>query len=190
MLRNEHKETLAKIRQELTLIDTQAKRISLQFQHLQREVELLKVELLQRLLEQKIESEARRRGVVSVMKDRKRLRSSMLVAAGGFILGGLLTQDKWAALNAGLSGLEGTLQGFGCARWIVLLGKPIIVRASESTPMEGKWLPWESLKLAMGELKKKALGGETLGNLDDVLHMLEQGVGIGDLPMSTFRLLS
>lgn len=148
MLRNGYRETLAKMRQELTLIEAQTEIISRQSEHLQREVESSKVELLQRLLEQKIASEARRRGVVSVMKDRKRLRNSMLVAAGGFILGALLTQDKWAALNAGLSGLDGTLQGLGCARWIVLLGKRILVTTSESTPLGGKWFPWENLKLA------------------------------------------
>ncbi len=188
MLMNEYKETLAKMRQELTLIEAHAEWISRRFQCLQGEVEVSKVELLQRLLEQRIESEARQRGVVSVMKDRKRLRNSVLVAASGFILGGLLTKDKWAALNAGLSGLDGTLQGFGYARWIVLLGERIIVTASESTHLDGKWFPWENLKLAMGELREKALLGEALGNLDDVLYRLE--LVIGDLPRSNFRLVS
>jgi hypothetical protein len=183
MLRNEHKETLAKMRQELTLIDTRAKKISQHFQKLTREVESLKVESLQKLLEKKIKSEALRRGVASVIRDRKRLKSGALFAAGNFIIGGLLTQDKWAALNSGLSGLDGALQGFGRARWVVLLGKSIVVAASESTPLEGKWIAWESLKLAMKELRKKAQLGEALGTLDDVLSRLEQKRERGFIPI-------
>jgi hypothetical protein len=101
------------------------------------------------------------------------LKSGALFATGSFIIGGLLTQDKWAALNSGLSGLDGALQGFGRARWVVSLGKRIVVTASEGTPLEGKWLAWESLKLALEELRNKALFGEALGNLDDVLYRLE-----------------
>lgn len=55
----------------------------------------------------------------------------------------------------------------------MLLGKRIVVAASENNPLEGKWLAWDSLKLAMDELRNKALGGEALGNLDDVLYRLE-----------------
>jgi hypothetical protein len=156
MLINDHKQTLPEMRQELTLIESRAKKVSLQLQALVREMESSKIELLQKLLEQKIESEARRRGVVLVKKDTRRLGIGVLFGAGSFIIGGLLTKDKWAALNSGLSGLDGALQGFGRASWVVLLGKSIVVTASESTPLEGKWLAWESLKLAMEELRGKA----------------------------------
>jgi hypothetical protein len=173
MLRNEHKETLAKMRQELTLIETRAKKVSLQFQNLTRQMESSKLELLQKLIEDRIKSEARRRGAASVIQDKRRLQSSILVTAGGFILGGLLTKDGWGALNSGLAGLDGALQGFGHAKWVVLLGKRMVVEASENNQLEGKWLAWDSLKLAMDKLRNKALGGEALGNLDDVLYRLE-----------------
>ena len=107
-------------------------------------------------------------------KDTRLLQSSILVTAGGFILGGLLTKDRWGALNYGLAGLDGALQGSGHAKWVVLLGKRIVVAASENNPLEGKWLAWDSLKLAMAELRNKAQLGEALGTLDDVLSRLEQ----------------
>jgi archaellum component FlaC len=66
ILRNEHENNLAKMRQELTLIETRAKQVFLQFESLTREVEPLKVDLLQKLLEEKIKSEARRRGAASL----------------------------------------------------------------------------------------------------------------------------
>ena len=183
MLSNEHKETLAKMRQELTLIETRAKKISQHFQKLTREVESLKVESLQKLLAKKIKSEALGRGVASVIRDRKRFESGAFSAVGNFIIGGLLTQDKWAAVNSGLSGLDGALQGFGRARWVVLLGKSIVVAASENNQLEGKWLAWDSLKLAMEELRKKAQLGEALGTLDDVLSRLEQKRERGFIPI-------
>ena len=173
MLRNAHEHTITKMRQELTLIETWAKKVSLQLQNLAREMESSKVELLQKLLEEKMKSEARRRGAALVKKDTRRLGIGVLFGAGSFIIGGLLAQDKWAALNSGLSGLDGALQGFGRAKWVVLLGKRIVVAASENNQLEGKWLAWDSLKLAMDELRNKALGGEALGNLDDVLYRLE-----------------
>ena len=174
MLINDRKQTLPEMRQELTLIERGAKKVSLQLQALVRETESSKVELLQKLLEQKIKSEARLRGAVLVRKDTRLLQSSILVTAGGFILGGLLTKDGWGALNFGLAGLDGALQGSGRAKWVVLLGKRIVVAASESNPLEGKWLAWDSLKLAMDELRNKAQLGEALGTLDDVLSRLEQ----------------
>ena len=55
-----------------------------------------------------------------------------------------------------------------------LSGKRIVVAASENNPLEGKWLAWDSLKLAMDELRNKAQLGEALGTLDDILSRLEQ----------------
>lgn len=77
---------------------------------------------------------------MSLMKNKKRLRGSLLVAAGGFILGELVTKDKFAALNAGLSGFDGVLQRFGHTKWVVSFGKKIVVAPSESIPSEGEWI--------------------------------------------------
>ena len=51
-----------------------------------------------------------------LIRDRKKIRTGLAVAAGGLILGGLIVKDKYAALNAGLSGFNGVLQGFGETR--------------------------------------------------------------------------
>jgi hypothetical protein len=94
--------------------------------------------------------------MASIIRDKKRLPIGVSVAAVSFIAGGLLFNDEWAAANAGLSGLDGALQALGRARWVVLLGKIIVVAASDSIPIQGQWLAWESLKLALEELKRKA----------------------------------
>jgi hypothetical protein len=181
MLRNDH--ALADTRQNLRLIEAHAKKVLVQFQNFVKETEASKVDSLQKLLEQKIKSEALRRGAASVIKDRSRLRTSLVFTAGSFIAGGLLSRDKWVALDSGIAGLNGALQVFGRSRWFVLFAGRIVVIACDSTPPPGNWLALESLKPAMEDLKKRALTGETLGNLDDVLHKLQQG--IRSLPMST-----
>ncbi|TET62191.1 hypothetical protein E3J49_08660 [Candidatus Bathyarchaeota archaeon] len=60
------------------------------------------------------------------------MRNSLLVAAGSFIFGGLLTRDKFGALTAGMSGFDGMVQGFGESKWRVLLGKRILVVSEET----------------------------------------------------------
>ena len=59
---------------------------------------------------------ARQRGAELVTKDSKEMRTSLAVSAIGLVLGGLVTKDKYAALNAGLSGSDGVIQEFGEAR--------------------------------------------------------------------------
>jgi len=181
MLRNNF--ALDDMREDLHLIEAHATKVLVQFENLLKEAEASKVESLQKLLEQNIKSEALRRGAVSVVKDGNRLRTSLLFTAGSFIAGGLLTRDKWVALDSGIAGLNGALQAFGRSRWFVLFAARIVVIACDSTPPPGNWLAWESLKPAMEDLKRRALMGEALGNLDDVLHRLQQR--IRSLPMST-----
>lgn len=172
---NEREQVLAKLKEEFALIETRARKVSARIEVRTREKESSKIAFLQQFLEEQMKSEARRRGLVSLIKDKKRLRGSLLVAAGGFILGGLITKDKFAALHAGLSSFDGALQGFGDTKWVVSLGKKVVVAPSESTTSEGEWIAWESVKLAMGELKNRALGGEVLGDLDDVISRLKRG---------------
>lgn len=40
-----------------------------------------------------------------------------LLAAGGLVIGGLLTRDKFTALSVGMSGFDGMIQGFGEGKW-------------------------------------------------------------------------
>ncbi len=110
---------LEHLRQELNSTEVKAREISSSFEVLRRETESVKVDALQNYLEEQIQSAARDRGIASLIKDRKRVRDSLLVAAGGFIFGGLLTRDKFGALTAGMSGFDGMVQGFGESKWCV-----------------------------------------------------------------------
>ena len=112
---------LEHLRQELNLTAVNAREIGSRFEALRRETESMKVDALQDYLEEQRKSTARDRGIASLIRDRKRVRDSLLVAAGGFILGGLLTRDKLEAVTAGLSGFDGMVQGFGESKWCVLL---------------------------------------------------------------------
>jgi len=163
---------LEHLRQELTLTEVKAREIGSRFEVLCRETESIKVDALQNYLEEQRKSVARDRGIASLIKDRKRVRDSVLVAAGSFILGGLLTRDKFRALTAGMSGFDGMVQGFGESKWCVLLGKKISVVQEEMISPQVTWITLTSFYRAMEELKKRALDGEKLGNLDDVISKL------------------
>lgn len=167
-------QTLVNLKNELASIKGRAEEISNRFQTLGREAESSKIEFLQHSLEKQRRSVARRRGVVSLTRDKKKIGTTLAVAAGGFILDGLITKDKYAALNAGISGLDGALQGYGEAEWAVSLGKEVIVTPKDRLPSKGTWVTLESLKKAIEGLKAEACGGQQLGNLDNVIHRLEQ----------------
>ena len=163
---------LGHLRQELALTETEAKEIGSHFEVLCRETESMKAEDLHNYLEKQRKFTARNRGTVSLIKDSKRVRDSLLVAAGSFILGGLLTKDKFNALTAGMSGFDGMVQGFGESKWRVLLGKRISVIPEEtiSSQFAGTtWVTLDSFYETMEELKKGALAGEKLRSLNDVI---------------------
>ncbi len=163
---------LKHLRQELTLTEAEAKEIGNHFEVLCRKTESMKIDALYNYLEEQRKNSARDRGIASLIKDRKRVRGSLLVAAGSFILGGLLTRDKFNALTAGMSGFDGVVQGFGESKWRVLLGKKISVVPEEtiSSQFTGTiWVTLDSFYKTMKELKKRALLGKKLGSLGDVI---------------------
>jgi len=165
-------EILEHLRQELTVTEVKARETSSSFEVLHRETESIKVDALQNYLEEQRKSAARDRGIASLIKDRKKVRDSLLVAAGGFIFGGLLTRDKFGALTAGMSGFDGMVQGLGESKWCVLLGKKISVVPEETIYPQVTWITLASFHKTMEELKKTALAGEKLGSLDDVISKL------------------
>ena len=167
---------LKQLRQDLTLTGAEAREISSRFEVLRREMESMKIDTLQDCLEERRKSTARDRGIASLIKDRKKVRNSLLVAAGGVILGGLLTKDKLEALNAGMSGFDGMVQGFGEGKWCVILRKEISVVPEEMVSSQVNRIPLASFYKAMEALKKRALAGKKLGNLDDVISKLMKKV--------------
>ena len=171
---------LKHLRQELNLIEVKAREIGNRFEVLRGETESMKVDALQNYLEKKKKSAALDRGITSLIKDRKRVRNSLLVAAGSFVIGGLLTRDKSGALTAGMSGFDGMVQGFGESKWRVLLGKRILVVPEETISSQVTWITLASFYKTMEELKKRALAGEKLGNLDDVISKLKKKHGLSN----------
>ncbi|MFC1968355.1 hypothetical protein ACFLVX_03055 [Chloroflexota bacterium] len=163
---------LEHLRQELILTEAKAREIGSRFEALRRETESMKVDALQNYLEEQRKSTARDKGITSLIKDRKRVRDSLIVAVGSVILGGLLTRDKFGAVTAGMSGFNGMLQGYGESKWCVLLGKKITVVPEETIFPEATWITLASFHKTMEELKKRALSGEKLGSLDDVISKL------------------
>jgi len=171
---------LEQLRQELILTEAKAREIGSRIEVLRRETESMKVDAIQDYLVEQRKSTARDRGIASLIRDRKKVRNSLLVAAGGFILGGLLTRDKLEAVNAGMSGFDGMVQGYGEGKWCVLLGKKISIVPEEMISPQVPWITLASFYNTMEELKKRSLSGEKLGNLDDVIAKLKKIHGLSN----------
>lgn len=174
-MRNKWNQTLANLKRDIALIESSAKETTTQLEALRREVESFKLDFLMHRLEAKRKAAARSRGATALIRNQRMRRGGLLAAASGFILGGLMTGDPSAALGAGMSGFDGVLQGLGETRWAVSLGKRIVVTPQGSVPPSGTWVTYESLQVALAELREKALTGQELGDLDSLIAKLNRG---------------
>jgi len=172
--KNNLEQTIANLKKELACIESSSQGIGRRFAILQREAESLKIEFLKYSLEKQRKVLARQRGLDSLIRDRKKIKTGLAVAAGGLILGGLISKDKYTALNAGLSGFNGVLQGFGETRWAVSLQKELVIVPHNAIPAKGTWVTLESLIAAIHDLKTEALQGKRLGTLDNIIQRLQQ----------------
>jgi hypothetical protein len=170
-------QTIADLKKELACIESSSQGIGRRFGILQREAESLKIEFLKYSLEKQRKAAARQRGFDLLIRDRKKIGTGLAVAAGGLILGGLIAKDKYAALNAGLSGFNGVLQGFGETRWAVSLQKELVIVPYNAIPAKGTWVTLESLIAAIHDLKTEALQGKRLGTFDNIIQRLQQSRG-------------
>jgi len=167
-------QTIAGLKKELTSIENSARSIANRFEILQIEAESLKIEFLKYSLEKQREALARQRGFALLIRDRKKIATGLAVTAGFSILAAAVGKDKDAALNAGLSGFNGLLQGLGETEWAVSLDKELVVVPYNAIPAGGTWVTLQSLIIAIDELKMQALQGKRLGTLDNIIQMLRQ----------------
>ena len=162
------------LRQQLILIKSRARKDSARFQELWRQTEYCKVQFLAYQLEARRKHLARSRGVVSIVENKKGLPVALGVAVGMSILTGMITKDGIAAVNAGVTGLSGTLQGLGETDWAVCLGGHLAVASSDNITRGDVWVTWDSLKIAVHELEELVKNGAHLGNLDNIISELKK----------------
>jgi len=174
MSANDWGKLLNDLREDLTLIKNKAQMVSLRFEGLRKEAESLKITVLPHQLEEQRKSLAWRRGFTSIARDEKRLRTSFGVATVASILAGIMTKDKLIALNAGLSGFDGVVEGLGETSWAVSLERNLAIAPRANITPEGVWVTWESLKAALAELEREASGGDQLGSLDNIITRLQK----------------
>ncbi len=164
------------MKKELAYIESSSQGVGRRFEILQREAESLKIEFPKYSLEKQRRAVARERGFALLIRGRKKIGTGLAVTAGGLILGGLIAKDKYA-LNAGLSGFNGVLQGFGETRWAVSLQKELVIVPYNAIPAKGTWVTLESLIAAIHDLKTETLQGKQLGTLDNIIQRLQQSKG-------------
>ncbi len=83
-----------------------------------------------------------------------------------------MTKDKFTALSAGMSGFDGMVKGFGDSNWHVLIGKKLAVVPDEAITLQATRLSLICFNEKMEELKKRAINGGRMGNLDDIISRL------------------
>ena len=132
--------TIAGLKAELGLIESKARGTSARQEIIWRYAESSKVAYLQHEIDKKISSEARSRGLSSILRDKKKARDSMFIAAGLGVLGGIVARDKYTALKAGMSGFDGALMGFGAAKWFISLGKKIKIAPEQKLVSGEDWI--------------------------------------------------
>ena len=174
MSSNDWEQTLDELKQEIASIKGRAGTFSMKFEEICRQAESFKIAFLNHRLEAQRRSLARTRGYTSIMRDRKRLGASLGAAAAGLIFGGIITRDKFAAVNAGLSSFDATLQGLGETAWAVSLGKDLRVVPKDNVTSGKTWVTWESLKSALAQLEREASQGVELGSLDSIISRLQK----------------
>lgn len=166
--------TIAILRKELVSIESDSHSIVRSFEMLRREAEYLKMYLIIYCLEEQRKSIALQRGLATVFRDKRRLGASLAVAVGSLVLGGLMTRDKYNAINAGLTGFNGVVQGFGETRWAVSLQNKLIVTPCDAIWEKGTWVAFESSIAAIHDIKKEVLQGKRLLTVDNIIQRLKQ----------------
>ena len=174
---NRWTQIISDLKKELAHIVSSSQDIVSSLEILQQEVEPLKIRFLKYSLAKQREAMESQRGFGLLIKDRKKLGAGIAVAASGFIFGGLVTKNKYDALNAGLSGFHGVLQGFGETKWAVLLQKELVIVPYDAIPAKGTWVTLESLMAAIDDLEIEASEGKQLGTLDNIIQRLQQSRG-------------
>jgi hypothetical protein len=174
---NKWVQTTADLGKELSRIKSSSEGVAERFEILQREAESLKMEFLKYSLEKQRRVVARQRGFTLLITDRKKIGAGLAVTVGASILGGLMAKNKNSALDAGLSGFTGVLQGFGETKWAVSLQRHLVIVPYDAIPANGTWVTFESLIAAIDDLKMETLRGKRLGSLDDIIQRLHQSRG-------------
>jgi len=167
-------ETVIHLKRELSSTRDVALATTRNIDVLRKEMESLKIDIIKNCLEEQRRSGARQRGLPLLAKDKQTVQIGLAVGIGSAIFGGLLNKDPFSALSAGLAGFDGLVRGLGETKWYVSLTNKITVAPKEKLSPQVNWVTWESIAVALENLKRKARGGERLGDFDSVLTKLRE----------------
>ena len=181
------------LHQEVNLIKDSAVKTSIKFKELHRQVECCKVRFITHEFELKRLSLSRSRGVDAIVDNGKGLKAALGIGAAAFILTGIMSKDGLTAINGGLSGLKGALQGLGETDWAIGLEGQLAIVPRDNITAGHAWFKWESVIAGLNKLEQSAQNGAHLGNLDDIIsRLLESGslVAVSSISISRIKLIN
>lgn len=177
MLESTLSQKISDLKKELASIESASHQISHRLELIPRETESLKMDVLKHVLEKRRVATARQRGLTSAIKDGRKMGTGLAVAIAGSVITGLITKDKYAVINGGISGFNGTMQGFGETEWAVSLDNELIVAPCDTIPYKGTWVTFKSLMSAINNLRVEALQGKQLGTIHDMIQEFQRSKG-------------
>ncbi len=177
-------------RQEVTQIRNRASISSSNFLVLKRQADGCKVRFLTHQLEVKRRSLARDRGVTSIVKNGKGLPAALVITFAATIVTGIISKDKYTAATAGLSGLNGALQGIGETDWAVCLDRQLIVTSRNNITVGRVWFTWDSVMAVLNDLEQAAQNGVHLGDLDKVIVEIRKSKKLVAISAHTNRIIT
>ncbi len=160
---------------QLMSVERTSRSLTAGFENLSRQTDLLKLEILERALENKRVSKSRLLGFTAMRRDSSKLGIGLALAVGQSLLQGAISKDNSVALGAGISSFNDFVQGLGDSRWAVSLDKQFIVIPEDKIVSGHVWVTWGSFHAAMEQLKQNVLGGDKLGDLGIVIDKLKHG---------------
>ena len=172
-------EKLFSLNQELASMKNQVLTVNGTLELTIREMESLKPDIITKCLEDRRRMLARQRGFHTFLQRKEAMQVGLAIGIGSAVLGGLLSKDPVSALNAGVSGFDGLVQGLGGTRWCVSLDHRLLVASEYETKGQVNWVPWENITAVLKKLKGKASAGEKLGSLDVILKKIKAEIVTG-----------
>jgi hypothetical protein len=168
-LKSVWEEKLLGLKQELASMRNQALHTTAKLKSVRRETESLKPDIVRKCLEDQRRLLAQQRGFYTFLRQKDAMRAGLAVGISSAILGGLLSRDPMLALNAGMSGFDGLVRGMGETEWYVTVSERVSVIPQEEASSRKDGISWEKMIAGLELAKKKALAGDKLGSLNDII---------------------
>ncbi len=165
------REVMERLEWEVTRSENRTRKLSVQFQTLCTETEVLKIDVSNQALQDQAKSLSCSEGFRAIVRDGKKRKATLTATAVGAFACAVFGRDGFSALGSGLSVFDRALKGLANSNWAVSLDMDLrIVPQNKITP--GYKLVTLSDLLGLRALKEKAQSAEGFKDLSSIIAAL------------------